>query len=334
MHPNGEQVGIPIPTVTSCEVYSLQIIPPVPIVAKCGRMSNSSPMIEHDGTPRLSAFDALLPREMAEQAELLGERKVGLPLPQLWTLAFLAGVFISLGAAFATTVGVGGTDRLSFGLSRLLVGIAFSLGLVLVVVGGAELFTGNNLIVMAWCNRKVTTWSLLRNWAIVYAGNFAGAVATAAMVFTSGQYLMGCSEVGHLALAIAARKCDLACDSAVVLGVLCNVLVCLAVWMSLSARTTTDKIVCVVPPITAFVACGFEHSVANMYFVPIAIFIKSYAPETFWLAIRQSPSDYPGLTWSQFATSNLVPVTVGNILGGAVLVGIVYWFVYLRPNRV
>ncbi|MDA1179622.1 MAG: formate/nitrite family transporter [Planctomycetota bacterium] len=291
-------------------------------------------MIEQDRTPGLNPFDALLPREMAGRAELLGERKVGLALPQLWTLAFLAGVFISLGAAFATTVGIGNADQLSFGVSRLLVGTAFSLGLVLVVVGGAELFTGNNLIVMAWCNRKVTTWSLLRNWAIVYTGNFAGAVATAAMLFVSEQYLMGNHEVGRMALTIAARKCELSFLSAVVLGILCNVLVCLAVWMSLSARSTTDKILCIVPPITAFVACGFEHSIANMYFVPVAIFIKWYAPVTFWSAIQQSPADFPELTWLQFVTTNLLPVTLGNIVGGAVLVGIVYWFVYLRPDRV
>jgi formate/nitrite transporter len=217
----------------------------------------------------------------------------------------------------------------------LLAGLTFSLGLVLVVAGGAELFTGNNLIVMAWASRKINALQLLRNWAIVYAGNFVGAVGTAVLVYLSGQYGFGSGAVGAAALATANAKTDLGFGQAVVLGILCNGLVCLAVWLSYGARSTADKVLAVVPPIAAFVAAGFEHSVANMYFIPLGLFIKTGAHDSFWTAIGKTARDYPQLTWDRFFISNLLPVTVGNIIGGAVLVAAVYWFVYLRrtPDR-
>ena len=186
----------------------------------------------------------------------------------------LAGAFIALGAIFATTVVAGGSG-LAFGVSRLLGGLAFSLGLILVVVGGAELFTGNNLIVMAWAGRRVSTRRLLRNWTIVYLGNLVGALATAGVLFASRQYEFGDGAVGVPALTIAAAKTNLGFVQAIALGTLCNALVCLAVWLSYSARTTADKVLCIVPPIAAFVAAGFEHCVANMFFIPIGLLIKS-----------------------------------------------------------
>ena len=182
----------------------------------------------------------------------------------LFVLAVLAGAFISLGAIFATTVSAG-TGDLAFGLVRLMAGLAFSLGLILVIVGGAELFTGNALIVMAWASRKVSSALLLRNWVIVFAGNFVGALATVSVMFVSGQYTFGNGSVGLAALTIGNAKAGLDFMPAVVLGVMCNALVCLAVWLAFSARTTTDRILAIVPPIAAFVAIGFEHSVANMY---------------------------------------------------------------------
>ena len=281
-------------------------------------MSNP-PIPEH-------GFDALLPAEMAVKAEHVGEKKAQLDASTTFVLAVLAGAFIGLGANFATVAAAGTSEVWPYGATRVLVGVAFSLGLILVVVGGAELFTGNALIVMAWASGRVRTAALLRNWAIVYVGNFAGAVATAWMVYLSGQHRFGSFAVGRTALAIATAKVDLDFQEALFLGVLCNLLVCLAVWLAYSGRTTADRILAIVPPISAFVAAGFEHSVANMYFVPLGLFLKHSALEELTAA---SPS-LAELTWSTFVFRNLLPVTIGNIIGGAVFVGGVYYFVYLR----
>ena len=284
-----------------------------------------------DPMPRAETqFDALLPAEMAVRAESVGVRKSGLESLRLFALAVLAGAFISIGAIFATTVSAGAGD-VPFGIVRLLAGLAFSLGLVLVIVGGAELFTGNTLIVMAWASGKVSSRLVLRNWSIVYVGNLVGALATAALMFVSGQYTFGDGSVGSAALAIGNAKAGLDFVPAVALGIMCNALVCLAVWLTFSARTTTDRILAIVPPIAAFVAAGFEHSVANMYFIPEAIAIRALAPDSFWATIERLPADYRDLTVEGFI-ANLVPVTIGNVIGGALMVGIVYWFVYLRGS--
>jgi formate/nitrite transporter len=280
------------------------------------------------GAPRI---DALLPPEMARRAEDVGVRKAGLDAVTAFTLAVLAGAFIALGGVFATTA-LAGTGAAPWGPSRVLAGAAFSVGLVLVVVGGAELFTGNSLIVMAWASRRVSTGTLLRNWLIVFAGNFVGAAGTAALVYLAGTHRGGSGAVGATALAIAHAKLELGFTQAVALGVLCNALVCLAVWLTLSARTTTDRILAIVPPISAFVAAGFEHSVANMYFVPFGLLITTFDPG-FAAGAGAAGRPLTTLTWAAFVRDNLLPVTAGNVLGGAVLVGLVYWFVYLRPGR-
>lgn len=275
-----------------------------------------------------SRLDALLPPEMAVRAEDVGVRKARLDTLSLFALAVLAGAFISLGAIFATTVSAG-TGDLPFGVVRLLAGPAFSLGLILVIVGGAELFTGNTLIVMAWASGKIGSRLVLRNWAIVYTGNLVGSLATAVVMFVAGQYAFGNGSVGLAALTVGNAKAGLEFVPAIALGMMCNALVCLAVWLSFSARTTTDRILAIVPPIAAFVAAGFEHSVANMYFIPEAIAIRELAPRRFWASIDRVPADFPNLTAERFL-ANLLPVTIGNVIGGAVMVGIVYWFVYLR----
>ncbi len=275
-------------------------------------------------------LDALLPADMAAKAEQIGVKKAHLNMVSMFVLAVLAGAFIALGAVFSTTVVAGAGDALPYGVTRLLAGLVFSLGLILVIVGGAELFTGNNLIVMAWAGGKVSTGLLLQNWVIVYLGNFVGAMGTAVLMLFTRQFTFGNGAVGLAALATANAKSELGFGQAVALGIMCNTLVCLAVWLSFSARTTTDRILAIIPPITAFVAAGFEHSIANMYFVPIGLFIKAGAPDSFWAAIGKTAADYPNLTWSNFLLNNLLPVTVGNIIGGALLVGAVYWFVYLR----
>jgi formate/nitrite transporter len=275
-------------------------------------------MAEQDGektAPAPPGLDALLPDAMARKAEALGAAKAARDVPGLFMLAVLAGAFIAFGAMLSTVVATGAADALPYGVARLLIGLSFSLGLILVVVGGAELFTGDALMVMALAGGRLRLVGMLRAWAIIYAGNFAGAVGTAVLVFLSGHALSDGGAVGRTALAIATAKAGIAPVEGFFLGVLCNVLVCLAVWLSFSARTVADKMLAVVPPITAFVAAGFEHSVANMYFIPLGMLLGGG---------EAAGPDLLGLV------RNLVPVTLGNIVGGGVLVGAVYWFVYLR----
>lgn len=274
--------------------------------------------------------DCLLPPDMAHKAEAIGVKKAGLSSFATLTLGVLAGAFISMGAIFATVTWTG--SGIPFGLSRVLGGTVFSLGLILVVVGGAELFTGNNLIVMAWADKKISLGQLLRNWGLVYIGNFVGAVGTAALVFFSEHYFMADGNLGLKALAIGSAKCEIDFIPALFKGVLANALVCMAVWVSFSARTAFGKVVVLVPPIAAFVAAGFEHSIANMYFIPFALMIKDFSPDSFWAVVGSSPESYESLTWLGFV-KNLIPVTLGNMIGGGVLVGAVYWFIYLHPRK-
>jgi formate/nitrite transporter len=275
------------------------------------------------------AIDALLPAEIAHKAESIGAQKVRLDLSRLIVLSILAGAFIGLGAMFASTVMAGANGVLPFGITRLAGGLVFSLGLILVIVGGAELFTGNTLMVMALAARKITAFEMLRAWGVVYVGNFVGAFGTAILVFLSGQYLSGDGVVAEVSLSLASAKVALPFGRAFFLGILCNVLVCLAVWLSIGARTTADKVVAVLFPVSAFVAAGFEHSVANMYLVPLGILIRDWGPDSI-LPPSMTVSQLGNLTWPAFLWS-LVPVSLGNIIGGGVLVGGVYWFVYLCP---
>lgn len=274
-------------------------------------------------------LDALLPPEMALKAEETGVLKVKMPLTKTLVLAVLAGAFIAMGSVFSTTVTAGST--LSYGVTRLLGGFSFSLGLVLVIVGGAELFTGNNLIIMAWANKKITLSQLLKNWMRVYLGNMAGAVFIAVLMFFSKQYLT--ASVGINMLDIAKAKCELGFGQAVASGILCNVLVCLAVWLSYSSVSISGKVLVIIFPVTAFVVAGFEHSIANMYMVPEAILLLNFGDAGFINHVNEMGQDYHRvITWNNFMMNNLLPVTIGNIIGGAFLVGLVYWFVYLRKN--
>jgi formate/nitrite transporter len=273
-----------------------------------------------------TGLDALPPADVARRAETVGVAKAGMPALDVFVLSVLAGAFIALGAAFATTVGSGMADA-PYGVTRLLVGLAFTLGLILVVVAGAELFTGNNLIVMAWGSRRISTASLLRNWSIVYVGNFVGALGTAVLVFLAREYTFGDGAVGVTTLTVGVSKTNLGFGQAIVLGALCNALVCLAVWLTYGAHSTTDKILAVVPPIAAFVALGFEHSVANMYFIPEALLVKT---DSAWIEGTSGVPELSNLTWDGFLLGNLLPVTIGNLIGGGIMVGAVYWFVYLR----
>ena len=288
----------------------------------------------HVTVGQVATFDAFIPPEMATKAEAVGVKKATMGWRNTFFLAVMAGAFIAFGAIFATTVITGASGQLTFGMTKLLGGLVFCLGLILVIVAGAELFTGNNLIVMAWADRHITTLQVLRNWSIVYVGNFVGSIAIAGLMFFTQQYTFGGGGIGLTALNIAEGKCSLGFTQAIALGIMCNVLVCLAVWLCFSARTTTDKILSIIFPITAFVAAGFEHSVANMYFIVMGLFIKMGAPVSFWESIGKTAADYAGLTWGNFFLANLVPVTIGNVIGGSVMVGLVYWFIYIRKPKV
>jgi len=253
--------------------------------------------------------------QIAERVHSGALAKARLPLLTLIMLAVLAGAFIGLGALFSVIVLSDPT--LGFAASRLLAGAVFSLGLLLVVVAGAELFTGNNLLAMAWAEGAVTTGDVLKNWGIVAAANFVGAAGLAALVFLSGHADLNGGAIGRTYLEIAAAKSSLPWWSAFFRGVLCNVLVCLAVWMALAGRSVTDKAVAILLPIAAFVAAGFEHSVANMYLLPMGLLLQAAAGEP--------------LAWSGLSR-NLMPVIAGNIVGGSVLVALVYWVIYRRPR--
>lgn len=275
-------------------------------------------------------FDLFLPPAMARKAEELGVRKANTPFLKMFPLSILAGAFIGLGAIFCTVV-LSGASTMPYGVGRLLAGLVFSLGLILVVIGGAELFTGNNLIIMAWASGKVKTGALLHNWLIVYLGNFVGAFGTAVLMLMAKQYTSGNGAVGETALKIASSKVHMGFVQAIALGILCNALVCLAVWLSYSGRSTTDKIMAMVLPVAAFVAAGFEHSIANMYFIPYGLMVKASDPA--FVASLGSKVSLDGLTWGSFLVNNLLPVTIGNIIGGALLVGIVYWLIYLSNTQ-
>ncbi len=268
--------------------------------------------------------DALLPAEMALAAEEVGVKKAALPALSLVLLGVLAGAFIGLGALFGTVAGTDPAGLLPWGLGRVLTGFAFATGLVLVIVGGAELFTGNALLAMAWASGRVSTRAVVRNWVLVFLANALGAVATAFLVFAARSWTLADGAVGRSLLDSARTKCALEPLQAIAAGILANALVCLAVWLTFSARSTVDRVIAVILPVAAFVASGFEHSIANLFTVPLALLVK---------ASGSLPIDvvrYEGLTVQAFLLNNLLPVTLGNLIGGTVLVGSVYWLVYLR----
>ena len=259
------------------------------------------------------SIDAYSPREVAGRLQDYCEAKVRLPLLSLVTLAVLAGAFIGFGGLMYTLVA--SDDAMGFAVSRLLGGLSFSVGLVLVSVAGAELFTGNCLLAMAWADGRITTRQLLGNWVVVLVGNFIGCVGLAVMVWLADQASMNDGNVGRTAIRLATAKAQLPFVEAFFRGILCNALVCLASWMALAGRSVVDKAVAIVFPITAFVAAGFEHAIANMYLIPLAMLLG--APLTVLDLMH-----------------NLVPVLAGNIVGGSVFVALVYFVAYGRaPGR-
>lgn len=274
-------------------------------------------------------IDSYTPKQIAERIEKASISKSTQDPSRIFILALLAGAFIAFGAAFFTFVIH--DSALGQGLTKLLGGLVFCLGLILVVVAGAELFTGNNLLVMACVDQKITFKQLMNNWTIVFVGNFIGCLAIAVLIYLSGHWAGESARVGAKALMIANAKVNLPFVQALTRGILCNALVCMAVWLCFAGRSSTDKLLSILFPITAFVTLGFEHSVANMYFIPAGLLIKS-DPQlmTSIQPLLPASADLSQLTLSGFLLNNLLPVTIGNIFGGSFFVGIIYWYIYLR----
>ncbi|MGE0653419.1 MAG: formate/nitrite transporter family protein [Alphaproteobacteria bacterium] len=265
---------------------------------------------------------------MAERAIIAGVDKTRLPAAPLLLLAVLAGAFMGLGALFSLAVVTGAEGIIPYGITRLLAGLAFAIGPILVAVGGAELFTANNLMVMAWADRRVRTREVLRAWVLVYAGNAVGAVTIAALAFAAGDYMHSGGALGRVALTETSLKASLSVGQAFIHGMAGNAVICLAVWLSYSARTTTDKIVAMAPLIAAFVTVGFEHSIANMFLMPFGTLIHHFAPADFLRTFELDPALHQGLELPGIVR-NVALVSVGNVVGG-LTVGLAYWAVYRR----
>jgi formate/nitrite transporter len=269
------------------------------------------------------------PKDVAAKMCETGVGKCKLPILKMFILAILAGVYIAFGAQLFLLVGSDST--LGFGFTRFLSASVFTVGLMMVVVGGAELFTGNNLVLIAALDKKVTWGELLKNWVVVYIGNFVGSIILAAFLFWGGTWSLNGNLVGANALKVALSKTSLTFAQAFFRGILCNWLVCMAVWMAMASKDVIGKLFAIYFPIMAFVASGFEHSVANMFFIPYGIFLKSN-PKVLEVA-GKTLADLANLNWGTLFTVNLIPVTLGNLVGGAIFVGAVYWYVYLLSKK-
>ncbi|MGY5450066.1 formate transporter FocA [Agarivorans sp. MS3-6] len=277
----------------------------------------------------MSQFDSLLPPQMAEKAADVGVSKATKDPLKAFMLALTAGAHIGIAFVFYTTVTTGAGD-FPWGFTRLIGGVAFSLGLIFVIITGGELFTSSVLTLVAKASGKISWKSLCVNWSLVYLGNLAGAILLVLLMLLTKQYTFADGEVGINTMRIAQHKLHHDFSQAVALGIMCNVLVCIAVWMTFSARSLTDKVMVMILPVAMFVSAGFEHCVANMFQVPMAIGIKTIAGPEFWQATGLSAADFADLTFSNFLLNNLIPVTLGNIIGGGVFVGLGYWLIYLR----
>ncbi|WP_371188284.1 formate transporter FocA [Thalassotalea maritima] len=278
---------------------------------------------------QVNPFDAILPADMAKKAEDLGVVKANKDGLSAFVLALTAGVFIGIAFVFYISVTTGGV-ALPYGLNKFIGGIAFSLGIILVVVCGGELFTSSVLTTVARASGRISNKAFIKNWAIVYLGNFTGAMFLVALMFYSQHYFQANGAVGANYLYVAKAKLGHDFLQAVALGILCNLMVCLAIWMSFGARSVTDKVIVLVLPISMFVTAGFEHCIANMFLIPMAIVIKNIAPESFWIENGLQIEQFYQLTWGDFLLNNLLPVTIGNIIGGGILVALTYWAIYLR----
>ncbi|NRF29111.1 formate transporter FocA [Vibrio coralliilyticus] len=271
------------------------------------------------------------PSEMMAEAEKFALSKANKTSGMTLGLAVMAGAFIGLAFLFYITVTTGNTES-GWGLSRLAGGLAFSMGLILIVICGGELFTSSVLSAISWANKQISFSKMLSIWGKVYIGNFVGAMLLLLIVSAAGLYQMDHGQWGLNALNIAQHKLHHSTVEAFSLGVLCNLLVCLAIWLTFSSANAMTKAVMTIMPVAMFVSSGFEHCVANMFMVPLGIVIQNFAPEAFWSQVGATSTQYSDLNIYQFITANLIPVTLGNIVGGAVLVGLANWSIYRRPQ--
>jgi formate transporter len=274
--------------------------------------------------------NGISPEEMAMKAEALGIVKVSKPLWQSFYLSITAGVFIAIAFVFYTTVTTG-SEGMPYGLIKFIGGIAFSLGLILVVVCGSELFTSSTLTLIARANKHISTSQVLKNWLVVYVGNALGAIFIVLLIWLAQQHFVEEGAWGVNAMSIAQHKIHHSFTQAVALGILCNVMVCLAILMAFTCKSVTDKVIVMLLPISMFVASGFEHCIANLFMIPLGIIIKTFASAEFWSLSQGSPELFNDLTFTNFVVNNLIPVTIGNIIGGA-LIGLAYWKIYLSLN--
>lgn len=282
--------------------------------------------IEKKDVGAVISVDCRAPATIADNlSRSICVQKVNASIFKLTVLGILAGAYISFGAALATVVGHDIAKYAGIGIARLVSGGVFSLGLMLVVIAGAELFTGNNLMLMSVLDKKSSMGKMLFKWGIVYIANFIGAVFLAYLFYQTNLWKVGDNMgVGVNALKLANFRMSLTFTEALTRGILCNWLVCLAVWMAIASRDVVGKIFSCFFPIMAFVATGYEHCVANMYFIPMGLFLKSSGQ------IAPEGMDLTNLTWANFFVKNLIPVTIGNIIGGAIFVGLLYWTVYVK----
>ncbi|WPC72258.1 formate transporter FocA [Vibrio porteresiae] len=280
----------------------------------------------------LNQLDALSPQQMAERAAEVGVGKATKPAYKSFLLAVSAGMQIGIAFVFYTLVTTG-TGDVAFGFSKLMGGLAFSLGLILVVVTGGELFTSSVLTLVAKACGKITWKQMFKNWAVVYAGNFVGSMLLVGIMLVTKQYMSDAGQLGINAMHISQHKLHHDFFQAVALGLMCNLLVCLGVWMTFGARSMSDKVLLLVLPVAMFVSSGFEHCIANMFQVPMAIGIKAFAPESFWQMTGTDIAHFADLNWATFIINNLIPVTIGNMIGGGIVVGMLYWLVFLKHKH-
>ncbi|HHX8501880.1 TPA: formate transporter FocA [Vibrio diabolicus] len=271
------------------------------------------------------------PKEMMAEAEKFALSKANKTSSMTLSLAIMAGAFIGLAFLFYITVTTGSAGA-GWGLSRLAGGLAFSMGLILIVICGGELFTSSVLSSISWANKQISFGKMLSIWGKVYVGNFIGAMFLLALVTAAGLYQMDSGQWGLNALNIAQHKLHHTLIQAFALGILCNLLVCLAIWLTFSSANAMTKAAMTIMPVAMFVSSGFEHCVANMFMVPLGIVIANFAPESFWASVGVPASQYADLNIGHFITANLIPVTLGNIVGGAVLVGLANWCIFRRPE--
>ncbi|MCL6270347.1 formate transporter FocA [Sansalvadorimonas sp. 2012CJ34-2] len=274
---------------------------------------------------------ARTPYAMAELGETIALGKANKAPAKTLALAIMAGMMIALAGVFYTTVSAG-AGVLPYGIAKLIGGISFSVGLMMVVLCGGDLFTSSTLITIPAANGKVGMGKMLKNWGIVYLGNLIGSLLMVAMILYTDQWHGGHGSIGYTALKIANGKMGHSFGQALVLGILCNIMVCIAVWMSYSARTASGKMMAMVLPVAMFIASGFEHSIANMYLMPIGLAIKSVADAGFWMEIGKTAADFSNINFSNMLFMNLIPVTIGNIIGGGILIGLFNWGVFLKKD--